>query len=129
MRRWVALTDALSVTAALLVAHVLRFGLLPDSGYLVWVGVIASVTVATFALLGLYRDRSVEPLPELGRVALATTLLPLGVLLVVFLTDVYLSRTWIALSWIIATGLVVLSRTAWRFAASPGQHDTTAGQT
>jgi FlaA1/EpsC-like NDP-sugar epimerase len=82
--------------------------------------VIAPVTVATFALLGLYRDRSVEPLPELGRVALATTLLLFGFVLVAFSTDVYLSRSWIALRWIIATGLVVVSRTAWRFAASQG---------
>jgi FlaA1/EpsC-like NDP-sugar epimerase len=118
MRRWVGLTDVLSVTAALLVAHQLRFGSLPDSDYLVWVGVVASVTVGTFALLGLYRDRSVEPLPELGRSALATTLLVFGVVLVSFWTDVYLSRSWIALWWIVATGLVVLSRTAWLFAAS-----------
>jgi FlaA1/EpsC-like NDP-sugar epimerase len=120
MRRLVPLTDALSVTAAFLVAHVLRFGLLPDSDYLVWVGVIASVAVATFALLGLYRDQSVEPLPELGRVALATTLLLFGFVLVALSTDVYLSRSWIALWWITATGLVVVSRTAWRFAASQG---------
>jgi FlaA1/EpsC-like NDP-sugar epimerase len=95
----------------------------------VGVVVIASVTVATFALLGLYRDRSVEPFPGLGRVALATTLLLPGFVLLAFWTDLYLSRSWIALSWIIATGLVVVSRTAWRFAASPGHHDTTAGQT
>jgi hypothetical protein len=96
----------------------LRFGSFPDSDYLVWVGVVASVTVGTFALLGLYRDRSVEPLPELGRSAVATTLLVFGVVLVAFWTDVYLSRSWIALWWIVATGLVVLSRTAWLFAAS-----------
>lgn len=118
MRRWVPLTDALSVTAAFLVAHRLRFGFLPDSGYLIWVGVIASLTVATFALLGLYRDRSVEPLPELGRVALVTTLLLLGFVVVAFWTDVYVSRSWIALWWIIAIGLVVVSRTAWRVGAS-----------
>ena len=129
MRRWVGLTDVLSVTAALLVAHQLRFGSLPDSDYLVWVGVVASVTVGTFALLGLYRDRSVEPLPELGRSALATTLLVFGVVLVAFWTDVYLSRSW---------DRAVVDRCDWpggpiahgvAFRRIQGTMTTTAGQT
>ena len=114
MRRWVALTDVLSVTAALLVAHQLRFGSLPDSDYLAVVGMIASVTVATFALLGLYSAQLVAPVAELRRAALAMTLSIIGFVFLAFWTDLYLSRSWVVLTWLIATILVVVSRAAWR---------------
>jgi len=118
MRRWVVFTDVLSVTAVLLVAHRLRFGSLPASDNLVWVGMIASVTVATFGLLGLYRDQLVAPVAELRRTALAMALSIIGFVLLSFWTDVYVSRSWVALTWLIATILVVASRAAWRFVAT-----------
>jgi FlaA1/EpsC-like NDP-sugar epimerase len=118
MRRWVVFTDVLSVTAALLVARRLRFGSLPASDDLVWVGMIASVTVATFGLLGLYRDQLVAPAAELRRTALAMAFSIIGFVLLSFWTDVYVSRSWVALTWLIATILVVASRAAWRFVAT-----------
>jgi FlaA1/EpsC-like NDP-sugar epimerase len=118
MRRWVALTDVLSVTAALLVAHRLRFGSLPESDYVFWVGMIASVTVATFALLGLYSAQLAPPVAELGRTALAMALSIIGFVFLAFWADVYVSRSWVVLTWLIATVLVVVSRAAWRYAAT-----------
>ena len=118
MRRWVALTDVIAITTASLVAHWLRFGFLPYSGYLVWVAMIASVMVATFGLLGLYGRRPAAPGAELGQVMLVTTLSILAFVVLAILTDVYISRSWLLLTWLTATVLVFVSRTAWRYAAT-----------
>jgi FlaA1/EpsC-like NDP-sugar epimerase len=118
MRRWVALTDLLSVGSSALVAYWLRFGSLPDSDVLVTVGMtIIPVTVAVFALLGLY-SRQAAPVTEIGRAVLAVTLSLIGFVFVMFWTDVYVPRSVLGLTWVVATVLVVVSRRAWRLAAT-----------
>ena len=79
---------------------------------------ITSVTVATFGLLGLYSDRLVAPVAELRRAALAMALSIIGFVFLTFWTDLYQSRSWVVLTWLIATILVVASRAVWRYVAT-----------
>jgi FlaA1/EpsC-like NDP-sugar epimerase len=67
--------------------------------------------VAVFLALGLNRDR---PDAEVGRVVLGVTTALVLFVFVTFWTEVYLSRTWLALSWVIACVLVIATRAAWR---------------
>jgi len=99
MRRGIVVTDIVAVTTALLAAHVLRFGVVPEDGPLASVVLLGPLTAAAFLALGLYRDR---PDAEVGRVVLGVTAALASHVFIAFWTEVYLSRTWLALSWVLA---------------------------
>jgi FlaA1/EpsC-like NDP-sugar epimerase len=111
MRRGIVVTDTFAVTTALLGAYVWRYGVVPD-------GPLASVllfgpvlTVVAFTALGLYGDR---PDSEIGRVVLGVTASLASCVFVTFWAEVYLPRTWLALSWVLACVLVIATRAPWR---------------
>ncbi len=106
-----ALIDVLCLAAALLAAHMLRFGFLPDRNYMIGILAAGVLWVGVFHALGLYAPHHLSGLEEFRRTVSAVGI---GIVLVILLTfwfDVYLSRSWMALALIIA---LVLEGTARR---------------
>ena len=106
------LIDILCITVALLAAHALRFGFLPDRDYLIGTVVAAALWVGVFYALGLYAPQHLSRLEEFRRTVSAVGI---GIVLVILLTfglDVYLSRSWMAFALIIALILELTARGA-----------------
>jgi uncharacterized membrane protein (DUF4010 family) len=73
--------------------------------------------VATLALFGLYGDRAAAPASKVGRTVLAVTVVVLAAFpTLMFWTDVFVSRSWLALTSAIAVVLLLASRVVWRLA-------------
>lgn len=105
-----ALIDVLCLAAALLAAHGIRFASPPDRDYVLGMFVSSVLWVGVFHALGLYAPQHLSGLEEFRRTVSAVGI---GVVLVILLTfwlDVYLSRSWIALTLIIALVLEVTAR-------------------
>jgi exopolysaccharide biosynthesis polyprenyl glycosylphosphotransferase len=104
------LLDVICLTAALLSAHMLRFGFLPTRDYWSGLALAPLLWIGVFYGLGLYRPQHLAKLEELRRTVSAAGI---GVVLVILLTfwfDVYLSRSWMALTLVIALTLELVSR-------------------
>ena len=104
------LVDVLCLTTALLAAHALRFGSLPGSDYLLGTLAAAVLWIGVFYALGLYSTQRLSRLEEFRRTISAVGI---GIVLVILLTfwfDVYLSRSWIAITLIIALMLELIAR-------------------
>ena len=104
--RWIAGLlvglDVLCLLGALFAAHSLRFGSLPSVEYLGGVVVAAVLWVGVFHALGLYRPHYFSGPEELRRTVCAVGI---GIVLIVVLTfwfEVYLSRSWITLTLVVA---------------------------
>jgi FlaA1/EpsC-like NDP-sugar epimerase len=118
VRRRIAVTDLLSLATALLVGHQLRFGYLTSQPLVTVMLIVVPAMLAIFAALGLYRDHPAPtPVAELGRSVLAVTVVMLGFLMAASWAEQFVSRSWLALTWMITLALVVASRIGWRFAA------------
>jgi FlaA1/EpsC-like NDP-sugar epimerase len=114
VRPWISLTDVASVVTATLAAHALRFGVAPDLRLLTTMALIlVPVTVAVFAALGLYAPAR-SALSELLRTVLGTATVLTSLVVATFWTDTYVSRSWLAMTFILAVPLVATSRVAWR---------------
>ena len=103
--------DVLCLAGALVAAHGLRFGFLPGGVHLIAAVVVASVLwVGVFHALGLYRPDHLSRPEEFRRTISAVGI---GIVLIIVLTfwfEVYLSRSWIALTFLIAIVTELMAR-------------------
>jgi exopolysaccharide biosynthesis polyprenyl glycosylphosphotransferase len=104
------LIDVVCVAVALLVAHALRFGILPEPDYMIGLVVATPLWIGVFHALGLYGPNHFSWLEEFRRTVSAVGL---GIVLIILLTfwlDVYLSRSWMAIALAIALALELIAR-------------------
>jgi exopolysaccharide biosynthesis polyprenyl glycosylphosphotransferase len=102
--------DALCLAVALLGSYGLRFGGVPDTTYLIGILVAGAVWIGVFYSLGLYAPRHLPAIEEFRRTIGAVGI---GILLVIVLTfwfDVYLSRSWMAITLVLALILEIAAR-------------------
>ena len=112
--------DVLCLAVALLAAHALRFGSpQPGQGDLAAIVTAGVMWVVVFQVFGLYAPQHLSGLEEFRRTISAVAIGIVLVILVTFWLDVYLSRSWIALTLIIAC---VLEVTARRIVRNHEQH-------
>jgi exopolysaccharide biosynthesis polyprenyl glycosylphosphotransferase len=102
--------DVLCLTVALLVAHALRFGIAPGREYLVQIALGALLWPAVFHGLGLYTPHLLSALEEVRRTMIAVGIGIVLLILLTFWTDVYLSRSWMAITFGIALVLELTTR-------------------
>ncbi len=102
--------DILCLSAALLAAHALRFGSVPDSRYVI--GIVASAIpwVMVFYVQGLYAPQHLSAHEDFRRTVSAVAVGIVLVILLSFWFDVYLSRSWMALTFVIALILELAAR-------------------
>jgi FlaA1/EpsC-like NDP-sugar epimerase len=112
VRPWISLSDVASLVTASLAAHALRFGVAPDLRLLTTIALVL-VPVTVFAALGLYA-RARSALSELLRTVLGTATVLTSLVVASFWTDTYVSRSWLAMTFILAVPLVATSRVASR---------------
>jgi len=105
-----ALIDVLCVAVALLVAHALRFGFLPGRDYMMGIVVAGVLWLGVFHALGLYAPQHLSALEEFRRTVSAVGIGIVVVILLTFWLDVYLSRSWMAYTLIIALVLELTAR-------------------
>ena len=102
--------DLLCLTIALLTAHALRFHFIPDRNYLIVIGVAGILWPAVFHALGLYAPQRLSGLEEFRRTTAAVGIGVVVLILVTFWSDVYLSRSWMAITLVIALILELTAR-------------------
>ncbi len=111
----VAVADALTLEGAVLLAYVLRFGLRPF-GPADWavVALCLPAWVVVSGAWGIHHLHRLDPVEELRRILGGVSLCLVFVWSVSFWSHASFSRGWIGLSWILAVGLLLLERRAWR---------------
>lgn len=111
----IAVTDAVCLVAALLVAWVVRFGFIAlPIDYLAVVYTGPFIWVGIFHSFGLYAPQHLAPAEEFRRTALATAIGLMTVMLVSFWLESSFSRGWVGLTLIFALLLESAARRAWR---------------
>ncbi|GIV00429.1 MAG: polyprenyl glycosylphosphotransferase [Actinomycetota bacterium] len=107
----VAATDAALLVGAVLLAHVLRFGLMPlQAVEWVVVGLCVPTWIVTAAAWQLHRSFRFDPVEEFRRVVGAVSLCLVLVWSVSFWSHTSVSRGWIGLSWMLGLGFVLADR-------------------
>lgn len=116
---WIALTDVLSIEAAILLTRLARFGLSVPGSSLATVLLFAPIVwLAAFAVFNLYSLSRLSPAEEFRRLVEASGA-AVGFKLVLSLfveranLEDALSRGWLGLSWILALTLVLITRQMW----------------
>ena len=104
------LVDIFSLVVALLVAYALRFDSLPDWEYLIQVAWAGLLWPAVFHALGLYAPQHLSGLDEFRRTAAAVGIGIVVLILLAFWSDVYVSRSWMAITLAIALVLELSAR-------------------
>jgi FlaA1/EpsC-like NDP-sugar epimerase len=123
--------DVLCLIIALLAAHALRFGFLPDTDYMTGMLVAVIAWPVPFFALGLYGRQHLSVPEEFRR---TTAAVGIGIVLLVvgtFWLDLYLSRSWMALTFLIALILKLTSRLTVRTIAmgrAPSSTGLTSGR-
>jgi exopolysaccharide biosynthesis polyprenyl glycosylphosphotransferase len=102
--------DVICLAVALLVAHTLRFGFLPEWDYMFQIALSGLLWPGVFHALGLYAPQHLSGLEEFRRTAVAVGIGIVVVILVTFWSDVYLSRSWMAVTLAIALVLELTTR-------------------
>jgi exopolysaccharide biosynthesis polyprenyl glycosylphosphotransferase len=102
--------DVLCLVVALLVAHELRFGSIPEWEYLVQIAVGGLLWPGVFHALGLYAPQHLSGLEELRRTTAAVGIGIVLLIMVTFWTEVYLSRSWMAITLAFALVLELSAR-------------------
>jgi exopolysaccharide biosynthesis polyprenyl glycosylphosphotransferase len=114
--RRVAVTDAISIGLALLVAYWVRFGLrVPAADFLAPLLGTPPVMVAIFAGFRLYDAHRFTPAEEFRRLILAISIGLSGVVTVSFWSQASFSREWLAVSWGLTMVLVLTTRRLWHW--------------
>ena len=122
-----AVIDTLCLAAALLAAHGLRFGSLPDRGYLFGIALGAILWVGVFHALGLYAPYDLTRFEEFRRTISAVGIGLVVIIMLTFWFEVYLSRSWMAVTLVIALVLEVGARTIARSRGRPASSRSIAG--
>lgn len=124
--RVVAITDALSVAAALLLAYWVRFDLRVPHAYFLWLLLGAPLLmIVVYQAFHLYDAYRYTPAEEFRRIILAVSLGLFGVLALAFWSKTPFSRTWVALSWAFAIIAALGSRRLWHKRIGRGRRDGT----
>jgi exopolysaccharide biosynthesis polyprenyl glycosylphosphotransferase len=114
--RRMALTDALSVVAAMLIAYEVRFGIeIPEPEFLALSVAAPLFVVGMFALFHLYDAHHFTPAEEFRRIIVAVSVGVMGYATVSFWAKSSFSRGWIALSWGFTLVLTLFSRRLWHW--------------
>lgn len=112
--RYVAVTDALSIAIALLLAYWARFGIrvprLDFLAVLTLAPIFVVMLYGAFHLYGTYRTSAIE---EFRRILYAVSLGVCGVLVIGFASQSYYSRLWLGLSWALSIVGALWSRRLW----------------
>ncbi len=118
--------DGLCLAAALLAAHAIRFG--PGalgSDYLIGIIPASLMWIAVFRLSGLSSPQHLSGSEEARRTVAAVAIAIILVIQLTFWLDVYLSRSWMMLTGIIATALELTTRRIVRMYVARLQHNGT----
>jgi exopolysaccharide biosynthesis polyprenyl glycosylphosphotransferase len=111
-----AVTDSLSVAAALLLAYEVRFHVaMPTGDFFRILAITPLVVLAVFSGFRLYGTHQFTPAEEFRRILLAVTLVVMGLGLLSFWSRSSLSRFWVALSWLLALLLALTTRRLWHY--------------
>jgi exopolysaccharide biosynthesis polyprenyl glycosylphosphotransferase len=122
--RVVALTDALSVDGALLLAYWVCFGLrLPQRYFVVALIGAPLCMVVVYQAFHLYDAYRYTPAEEFRRIILAVSIGILGVLAIAFWSQTDFSRTWLGLSWALAIVAALGSRRLWHKRIGRGRRE------
>jgi FlaA1/EpsC-like NDP-sugar epimerase len=111
--------DVACLIVALLSAHALRFGFLPEIDYMTEMLVAATVWPVPFYALGLYARQHLSVTKELGR---TTAAVGIGIVLLIVATfwlDFYASRSWMAITLVLALVLDLTARMIIRAISRP----------
>jgi exopolysaccharide biosynthesis polyprenyl glycosylphosphotransferase len=112
--RWMAVTDSVSIVAALLVAHLLHFGAVrPTGGFLLVLLMAPVVTVACHLGCHLYRTHQYSSVEEFRRIILSVTIAVMAIVVLSFWSPVPSSRLWIGYSWFFTLLFTGASRRWW----------------
>ena len=102
--------DIFCLVVALLVAYALRFDALPDWEYLAQVAWAGLLWPAVFHAVGLYAPQHLSGLEEFRRTAAAVGIGIVVLILFAFWSDVYVARSWMAITLAIALALELSAR-------------------
>jgi exopolysaccharide biosynthesis polyprenyl glycosylphosphotransferase len=108
--RWVALTDILSIAAALLVAYWVRS---PGRNFWALIAGTPFAVVGVYASLHLYEAFRYTPAEEFRRIVLAVTLGMVGLVTLSFWSQGEYSRLWLAISFGLGLVFALASRRLW----------------
>jgi exopolysaccharide biosynthesis polyprenyl glycosylphosphotransferase len=124
--RWMAVTDGVSIVAALLVAHQLRFGLtMPNGDFLLVLAMAPVITVACHLGCRLYQTHQYTSVEEFRRIILSVTAAVMAIVVLSFWSPVPSSRSWIGYSWLLGLAFTGASRRRWHHTI---RHRWIAGQ-
>jgi exopolysaccharide biosynthesis polyprenyl glycosylphosphotransferase len=114
--RWMALTDTLSVAAALLAGYWIRFGFrVPEHTFMLLLLATPLFVVAVFAAFHLYDTHHFTPAEEFRRIILAVSVGLTGLVTLSFWFQGSYSRGWIALSWGLSLLATLVVRRIWHW--------------
>jgi exopolysaccharide biosynthesis polyprenyl glycosylphosphotransferase len=114
--RRIALTDALSVAAGLVVSHWVRYGFgLPRGDFLRFLVGSPVAVLVVYSAFGLYHAHRFTPAEEFRRIILAVTVGLVGLVTLSFWSMTSLSRSWLALSWALGVLFSLASRRVWHW--------------
>jgi exopolysaccharide biosynthesis polyprenyl glycosylphosphotransferase len=112
--RYVAITDALSIAVALLLAYWARFRIrIPGADFLKVLALAPIFVVILYAAFHLYDTYRTSPVEEFRRILYAVSLGVGGVLVIGFASQSYFSRLWLGLSWALSIVGALWSRRLW----------------
>jgi exopolysaccharide biosynthesis polyprenyl glycosylphosphotransferase len=113
---WMALTDSLSVFAAMLLAYQLRFDrLLPTLDFWLLLLTVPLITPLVYLTMRLYRVHQYSTAEEFRRIIVSISLIISAVTMVSFWSKASFSRLWMLLSWGLALLFALTSRRLWHW--------------
>ncbi len=114
--RWMAVTDTLAITLALLVSYWSRFGVqVPEGDFLMLLMGAPVAVVGIFGAFKLYDAHRFTPAEEFRRIILAVSVGLSGLITLSFWSQVSFSRQWMAGSWALALVLALFARRIWHW--------------
>ena len=114
MSAWIAVTDVLSIVAAMLLAFVLRFGLQPvPIDFALLIAVTPVGFVAIFSAYRLYSIHLLSPAEEFRRTIAAIGTTIAAIALFGFWSKIPYSRLWLGFTWVLTVLLCLAFRQGW----------------
>jgi exopolysaccharide biosynthesis polyprenyl glycosylphosphotransferase len=111
-----ALTDTLSVFAALLLAYQLRFDrLVPTLDFWLLLLTVPLITPLVYLTMRLYRVHQYSTAEEFRRIIVSISLIISAIVMVSFWSKASFSRLWMLLSWGLGLVLALSSRRLWHW--------------
>jgi exopolysaccharide biosynthesis polyprenyl glycosylphosphotransferase len=115
LSRLIADTDVLCVLAAMLIAHVVRFGVRPIAlDFTVVMAVTPLLLLAVFSAFRLYDIQHFSPAEQFRRLVAAVAMTVTTISVVSFWTYASFSRVWLGLTLVLSTVFILASRQYWQ---------------